>query len=182
MDQNELRDAEAPCWLRRCEEADASAIYAAATESIDRVGRWMPWLTPSYGISDSIEWARGARADWGKGVRYEFVIIDAVSGDVCGCCGLNRINQEDLVCNLGYWVRDSVVRRGMATAAARMLRDFGMNELGIRRIEIVVADGNIASRGVAEKMGAEYEGVQRMRLRVGDRSHDAHMYACLAAE
>jgi RimJ/RimL family protein N-acetyltransferase len=61
-----------------------------------------------------------------------------------------------------------------------MLRDFGIHGLGLKRIEIVVADGNTASRGVAEKLGAGYEGIQRMRLRVGGRSHDAHMYACVA--
>lgn len=180
MDKTELREAGAPCWLRPCEEADGMAIYAAATESVERVGKWMGWLTPEYSAADSLEWARGAGADWSKGLRYEFVIIDSVGGQVCGCCGLNGINHEDLVCNLGYWVRESAARRGMATASARMLRDFGIHALGLKRIEIVVADGNIASRGVAEKLGAAYEGLQRMRLRVGDRSHDAHMYACLA--
>jgi RimJ/RimL family protein N-acetyltransferase len=180
MDKTELREAEAPCWLRPCEETDGMEIYTAAAESIERVGKWMGWLTPSYSTSDSLEWARGASADWIQGVRYEFVIIDAVGGHVCGCCGLNRINKEDLVCNLGYWVRDSEVRRGIATASARMLVNFGIHRLGLKRIEIVVADGNVASRGVAEKLGAAYEGVQRMRLRVAERSHDAHMYACLA--
>jgi len=164
MEKTELREAEAPCWLRPCEEGDGPAIYTAAAESIERVEKWMGWLTQAYSEADSVEWARGSGADWGRGSRYEFVIIDTVSSEVCGCCGLNRINQEDLVCNLGYWVRDSVVRRGIAIAAARMLKQFGLGPLGLKRIEIVVADGNTASRGVAEKLGAVYEGLQRMRL------------------
>jgi len=176
----ELREEKAPCWLRPCEEADGIAIYEAATESIDSVSKWMGWLTPSYVVSDAIEWAKGARVDWSKGLRHEFVIIDTSTGKICGVCGLNQINREDLVCNLGYWVRTSEVRRGIAAASARMLVSFGIQTLGLRRIEIVVADGNTASRGVAEKVGAMYEGAQRMRLRVANISHDAHMYACLA--
>ena len=180
MERIELRVAEAPCWLRPCKEADGAAIYEAAAESLERVGRWMGWLTCSYRVDDAAEWAKGAVADWDQGSRYEFVIMDPVSGRVCGCCGLNRINQEDLVCNLGYWVSDSFVRRGMATAAARMLKSFGLDTLGLKRIEVVVADGNTASRGVAERLGAVYEGLQRMRLRVGDTSYHAHMYALLS--
>ena len=56
----------------------------------------------------------------------------------------------------------------------------GLEVLGLRRLEVVVADGNDASRAVAEKLGGVHEGLQRMRLRVGEASHDAHMYALLA--
>jgi RimJ/RimL family protein N-acetyltransferase len=84
------------------------------------------------------------------------------------------------ILSYAYWVRDAVVRRGIATAAARLLRKFGLETLGLKRIEVVVADGNTASRGVAEKLDAVYEGLQRMRLRVGARSYHAHMYALLA--
>ena len=182
MERTGLRQEGAPCWLRPVSEVDADAIYHAAVESMEHVGKWMSWLTPSYTVSDSCEWARGAAADWEKDLRYEFVIVDAEDGTVCGCCGLNSINRIDLVCNLGYWVRASVLRRGMATTAARLLIKFGLHTLGLKRLEIVVAEGNTASRGVAEKVGAIHEGLQRMRLRVGDTSHDAHMYACLAGE
>ena len=108
------------------------------------------------------------------------MIVDSTDDVVSGCCGLNGINQKDLVCNLGYWVRESKIRQGAATEAARLLATFGHGELRLRRLEIVIAVGNSASRKVAEKLGATYEGIQRMRIKVGDLSHDAHMYALLA--
>lgn len=166
-------------WLRPCEESDGKAIFDAADESRERVGRWMGWLSTSYTRADSSEWAKGAANDWGKGSRYEFVIIDSIDNQVAGCCGLNRINETDLVCNLGYWVRESKIRKGAAFEAARLLASFGLGKLGLRRIEIVIAVGNDASRKVAQKLGALYEGIQRMRLRIGDISHDAHMYTLL---
>jgi RimJ/RimL family protein N-acetyltransferase len=167
-------------WLRPCEESNGDAIFEAADESRARVGKWMDWLTPSCTRDDARGWARAAADDWGKGNRYEFVIIDSTDGVVSGCCGLNRINEADLVCNLGYWVRESKIRQGAAAEAARVLAKFGHEEAGLRRIEIVIAMGNSPSRKVAEKIGAISEGIQRMRLRVGDVSHDARMYALLA--
>jgi RimJ/RimL family protein N-acetyltransferase len=167
-------------WLRPTQEDDGDATFEAADESRARVGKWMDWLTPAYARGDAHEWARGAANDWGKGSRCEFVIIDSADGALSGCCGLNRINEKDLVCNLGYWVCESKIRNGAATEAARLLAAFGHEDLRLRRLEIVIATGNAPSRKVAEKLGAIYEGIQRMRLRVGDASHDAHMYALLA--
>jgi RimJ/RimL family protein N-acetyltransferase len=51
--------------------------------------------------------------------------------------------------------------------------------LGLNRLEIRVADGNQPSRAVAEKAGALYEGLQRSRMRVREKVHDAHMYALI---
>jgi len=141
---------------------------------------WRGGRSKASGPTAEADCGKAAGADWGHGSRYEFVIIDTLSGEICGCCGLNRINHEDLVCNLGYWVSESKTRRGIATAAARLLMSFGLEGLGLQRIEVVVADGNTSSRGVAEKLGAQYEGLQRMRLRVSGVSHDAHMYALIA--
>ena len=180
MEQRELRRVGFRFWLRPVHEGDGNAIFEAAAEAPERVARWMDWLTPTYTPRDSMEWAKRAADDWAEGNACEFVIIDSSDGAVSGCCGLNRVNRKDLVCNLGYWVRASKTRQGAAFESARLLWEFGLTQLGMRRIEIVIADGNTASRGVAEKLPALYEGKQRMRLRIGDRSHDAHMYALLA--
>ena len=138
--------------LRRFLEGDS--IRARPPGRVERVGKWMDWLSAAYTEADSSGWAKGAANDWGKGSRYEFVIIDSLDDQVSGCCGLNRINDKDLVCNLGYWVRESKIRQGAAYQAARSLASFGLGELGLRRIEIVIADGNDVSRKVAACTGA----------------------------
>lgn len=166
-------------WLRPCDAGDGPALFEAADESRQRVGQWMDWLTDMYSMADASAWVQDAADDWGRGDRCEFVIIDSTDGRLAGCCGLNRINPKDLVCNLGYWVCESKIRNGAAFEAGQLLREFGHRELGLVRIEIVVADGNTPSRRVAEKLGAVYEGLQRLRIRLGNHSHDAHMYVLL---
>lgn len=164
-------------WLRPIAAEDGEAIYPAADESRERVGAWMDWLTPSYTVDDSITWAREMAEAGARGIAYEYVMVDGRDGEVTGCCGLNRLNEKDLVCNLGYWVRDSKVRQGAAVQATLLLKAFGLETLGLQRLEIVVAVGNTASQKVAVKAGAVYEGVQHLRLKIGEHSHDAHMYA-----
>ena len=83
------------------------------------------------------------------------------------------------MCNLGDWVKSSFLRQGAAREAILLIRDFVFQELTLQRLEIVVADGNTASRKVTESCGALYEGLQRSRLQVEGKPTDAHMYALI---
>ena len=79
--------------------------------------------------------------------------------------------------NLGYWVRTSATRNGIASKAARLVAQFGFEELGLHRIEIIAAIPNIASQRVAEKIGAVREAVLRKRLLIRDQSQDAVLFS-----
>ena len=139
----------------------------------------MGWLHPGYELDDCKWWVESSIIGWDVGSSFEFVIFDTVDESAVGSCGLNAINRLDLVCNLGYWVNSEKRRLGAATQATQLIWQFGIGQAGLNRLEIVVARGNVASRRVAEKVGALYEGVLRDRLRVGEKVFDAHMYACL---
>jgi ribosomal-protein-serine acetyltransferase len=168
--------------IRPYQLEDVAEIYAASDESRDYVGKWMGWMTPDYSRKDAQTWVEHAVAAWESGSEYEHVIVDANDQGIVGSCGLNCLNRKDLVCNLGYWVRASRLGEGAAKQAALLLRDFGFRTLGFNRLEIVVAVGNSHSQRVAESVGAQYEGIQRLRLKVGDVAHDAHMYAFINEE
>jgi RimJ/RimL family protein N-acetyltransferase len=84
--------------------------------------------------------------------------------------------------NLGYWVRSSATKRGVASAATRLIARFGFRELGFQRLEIVAATGNGASQRAAEKAGATREGVLRKRLLINGQPHDAVLYSLVAED
>lgn len=50
MHSVELTDPYSQYILRDCRASDAEAIYEAAMESVDHVGKWMPWLTSEYSV------------------------------------------------------------------------------------------------------------------------------------
>jgi ribosomal-protein-serine acetyltransferase len=158
---------------------DIDDVYAAAAESREHVAPWMGWMTPEYSRDDTAKWVEQAVASWESGTSFEHLIIDTADGAIVGSCGLNQLNHVNGMCNLGYWVRSSRLGEGAARQAALLLRDFGFGTVGLNRLEIVVADGNRFSRKVAESTGAVYEGLQQLRLKVGEISHDAHVYALL---
>jgi RimJ/RimL family protein N-acetyltransferase len=110
-------------------------------------------------------------------LAYEFAIIDPGDESVIGGCGLNHVNIGKGYGNLGYWVRSS--RRGQAIAAraTRLVARFAFEQVGVVRVEIVVAVHNRASSRTAEKAGARREGVLRNRMVVRDQVYEAVMYS-----
>ena len=158
---------------------DVEELFQAVEESREHVAKWMPWLTPGYGEKEAKQWIEFTIKSREEGTAHEFLIVESSSGEIAGACGLNSVNKLDAFCNLGYWVRKRFLGQGAALQATNLLRDFGFEELGLNRLEIVVAEPNVASRRVAEKSGAVYEGIRQARLRVGEKVYNAHMYALI---
>jgi ribosomal-protein-serine acetyltransferase len=168
--------------IRRYREEDVDALFEATRESVRELSAWMPWCSENYSRADSEVFVKSRGAGWDKGEHYSFVIYDTVSGRFLGGVGLNFINRVHQFANLGYWVRTTQTRRGVATAAARLAARFGIAELGFNRIEIVMAAGHVASQRVAKKVGAHCEGVLRQRLVIHEQVHDAVMFSLVAED
>jgi RimJ/RimL family protein N-acetyltransferase len=155
---------------------DAPAIWQAARESLAELQLWMPWCHPNYSIEETRSWLAVQVPAFQQRTTFEFAITSA-DGAYLGGCGLNQIDALNQRANLGYWVRSSATGKGVATEATRLTRDWGFARTDLVRIEILVAATNVASRRVAEKSGAVYEGTLRSRLLVHGTRHDAAMYA-----
>jgi RimJ/RimL family protein N-acetyltransferase len=173
---------EGPLVIRSYREEDARALYEAARESMPEVSLWLPWCHENYSIEDSRTFtsSRGVAAEGDE--WYSFAIFEQEGGRFLGGVGLNFINRVHQMANLGYWVRTSAVGRGVATMATRAVARFGFAELGLQRIEIVAAVGNLPSQRVAEKAGAVREGVLRKRLLIRGQTQDAVVFSLVAED
>ncbi len=163
--------------LRPFQLADVPVVFAAVRESMAEVSPWMAWCHPDYSLEDTQSWIEVRDAEWLLGNEFAFAITSAANGQFLGSCGLNTLNELHRLCNLGYWVRTSHAGRGIATRATKLVATWGLQELGLRRIEIVAAEDNLASQRVAEKAGAVREGVLRNRLLHGGVSIRAVMFS-----
>ncbi|MBN2238867.1 MAG: GNAT family N-acetyltransferase [Dehalococcoidales bacterium] len=168
--------------LRPYTEGDAASLTAAARESIPEISPWMEWCRPDYANEQSIQWVSSRLAAWEEGSSYDFAIRDAATGRYLGGCGLSKIQNDLGLANLGYWVRTSATKKGVATATARLLAGFGFDELDLNRIELVIDCENLASQRVAEKLGAAREGILRNRLTREYQPVDAIMFSLIPGD
>jgi ribosomal-protein-serine acetyltransferase len=166
--------------LRPFRLEDAAQLYCAVRESLKELKPWMSWATDGYTELTAREYITIARARWEEHSFYAFAILRA--GELLGACTLSSIHPLYRFCNLGYWVRTSCHGQGVAGRAAQLAARFAFEHLGLIRMEIVIAVGNLASLRVAEKIGAHDEGILLNRIVVGKSIYDAHMYSLVPAD
>jgi len=172
--------------LRRYTAADAPAFAAAIRESMSTIGRWMSWAHAAYTEDEALAWFAACDAGHADGSSREFGIFRADTADgsqrFVGGAGLNQFNTVHAFCNLGYWVRDPAQRQGAALAAVSALAHYAFASLAQSRIEIIVAEGNTPSIGVARKSGAVHECLARNRLVLHGEAVAAHVFALVPAD
>jgi ribosomal-protein-serine acetyltransferase len=168
--------------LRRFYPRDVDALYAAARESLDELIPWMTWAHPTYSRDEVAEYVRTVGESWDAGRYYAFAITDARTGTMLGAASLSHIHPVYHFCNLGYWIRSSRRGNGLASRAVRLAAKFGFEQLGLIRAEVLVAVGNAASLKVAEKSGAQREGILRDRIMVREQIHDAVMFSFIRTD
>jgi len=160
--------------LREWHRADGPALVALVDDPENR--RWLPNLPDPYTADDADEYVAGARVALTDGTAVTLAIV--VSEHLAGSITLGVHDRQ--IGDVGYWVGAPARGKGVATAATRRLCAFGFASLGLRRIELNAAAGNVASRRVAEKAGFELEGVRRGWQIVGGVPTDFALYGLLA--
>lgn len=169
--------------LERVNEGHAEALTAAVQVSLTELAPFMPWASDDYDLSHSMEFINSPAA------AHAFALIDpaapvtdAGTANVAGVLGINDPSERDRFADIGWWLRTDVTGQGLATVGAQLVANYGFDQLGLHRIEIFMSVENPASRAIAERLGASYEGLLRGRLQLQGRAHDAHLYAMLATD
>jgi ribosomal-protein-serine acetyltransferase len=167
--------------IRPYRTSDAPALYEAARESVAVVGEWLPWCHDGYQPAEAEDWLARQVVARERGEEYEFAIVGA-RGRYLGGVGVNAIRIDHAFANLGYWVRASAMGRGIAPVAVRLAARWAFEHTALTRLEIVVATANVRSQRVAEKAGAQREGVLRERLVLRGVAQDAVMYSLIRGD
>jgi RimJ/RimL family protein N-acetyltransferase len=178
----DLELVEGELLLRPWSPEDAPALCEAVRESVQSVGRWLPWCHASYGLEDAQAWIGQCRAGWMADEHFAFGVFERSTGILLGSVGLNQRNLVHHSASMGYWVRQSRQGRGVARRAARLAARFGFETLELIRIEIVALPDNHASRRTAEQAGARFEAIARHRVWTRGEARDAAVYALLPGD
>jgi RimJ/RimL family protein N-acetyltransferase len=159
--------------LRSWREDDAPAVYEACQDP--EMQRRLPLLPRPYTRAHAEAFVAG-RVDEGP---YSFAIEE--DGRLVGSISL-RITDPGTA-NLGYWCAREARGRGIVTRALRRLCAYGLEDLGLQRLELIADPDNVASQRVAEKAGFSREGVLRSHLVHPDgRRRDSIMFSLLPGE
>ena len=139
------------------------------------------WRSPS-GSATSAK--RRCASAFRHGDDWIYGLFERDGSALVGGAGLHRrVGPEAL--EIGYWIRASHVRRGLATEATAALTRLAFEVCGAIRVEIHVDPENTASLAVAERLGYLREATLRRRLppmRPGGPRRDEVVFSLLDEE
>jgi RimJ/RimL family protein N-acetyltransferase len=163
--------------IRPWRDTDAPELFAAIQESATQVGRWLDWADGHQTVADTQHWIARTLERLKLLEGFDYGLFDGKGLRILGGIGLSQVNAASKLANLGYWVRPSAGRKGIATRAVRLLARHALTQGGFHRLEILTALENRPSQVVAKKVGAQFEGLLRDRIWIRQKCVDAHLFS-----
>ena len=154
--------------IRCYEPRDAPLIKEAIDSSLEHLRPWMPWASDEpQTLEEKTELAKEFRSNFDSGEDFPYGIFSADESEQLGGTGLHaRVGPGGL--EIGYFVRASATRLGLATESSAALTRVGFEICGADRIEIRIDPRNEASFGIPRKLGFTEEATLRRRLPTRD--------------
>jgi ribosomal-protein-serine acetyltransferase len=173
-------DLGAGALIRPLEAEDVPELFRLVDANRDYLRAWLPWLDATRREEDLQAWSTAEREKAAAGRAAQFVIVD--EGRIAGVIGFHEIDWSNRQVDLGYWVAEDRQGRGLVTRAAAALLRIAFDHLGLSRVGIKTATGNMRSRAIPERLGFRHVGVLPQAERLYDRVVDLDAYALLAEE
>lgn len=168
--------------LDRLTRADAPSVAAACTDP--ETQRWLPLPSP-YTLEDANAYIDMTAELASRGERLVFALRPAGMRELAGSIGFALgEHYPSGVVGIGYWTAPAFRRRGLMWRGVRLAARWAAESVtDLRRIEILVQPGNLASRRVAERAGATLEGLRRNGLTMRQRGvFDVLVFSLLPEE
>lgn len=156
------RDEDAPALEPVCGERDVCAFTS------------VPW---SYSEAGALEWIERQRRKRAAGTVLALAIGGRDDDRALGNVNLAGLDGDGRDAEIGYWLAPEARGRGLATAAASLLIDWGLREHGLERIEFAILPDNLTSRRVAERLGATPEGLREASHQSEGRAWDMTIWS-----
>ncbi|MER6382971.1 GNAT family N-acetyltransferase [Streptomyces sp. NPDC001250] len=158
--------------IRPLEESDARPLAEAYVLNRDYLRPWEPNRAEEFFTTEGQKARIRQRLQLREtGQALPWVLTEA--GQVVGTATLSNISMGPFrSANLGYWIDEGHIGRGLATLAARYVCRFADEEVGLHRIEAGTLLDNVGSQRVLAKAGFEQIGIAPKYLHINGAWRD----------
>ena len=143
--------------LRKPEERDIVPLFEGVQDPI------IPQFTripANYQMANAEHYVR-ERSPNGFTMRTELQLALEYDGKFAGALSFHTLDLDSAKAEIGYWLTADVRGKGVATAATRLLTEYGFESIGFHRIEALVVASNVPSLKVLKNAGYMQEGIMR---------------------
>ena len=164
--------------LKEIDLSDANDIFSTIDSQREYMRKWLPFIDNTKEVTDTRRFIKTMMDTPEKTKEFTFVIH--FESEFAGLIGTKDTDRANKRTEIGYWLSEKYQRRGIITQSVRRLMQFSFDELGMNRIQIKCATGNLLSKKIPQRLGFRHEGIEREgELLVGDIFTDLDLFSML---
>jgi len=164
--------------LRELEITDAPALFAMLTP--EEVSRFIsPPPTTVEGFEHFITWTRAERA---AGRYVCFAVVPHGLQTAVGLFQVRQLEPGFATAEWGFALGSAFWGTGIFTDGGKLVVDFALDTIGVRRLEARAAVANGRGNGALRKLGAVQEGVLRRSFLKNGQHLDQMLWSILAED
>jgi ribosomal-protein-serine acetyltransferase len=166
--------------LRLLHISDAEELFKLIDSNRTYLRQWLPWLDSTNNVADSENFIQSTLQQFAHNDGFAAAICDG--NCIIGIVGFNRIDTDNRIGYIGYWLAAPYQGKGMMTSSCQMLIDYAFETLKLNRLVITCATENQRSRAIPLRLGFTHEGVARGREWLYDHFVDHDIYSLLVSD
>jgi ribosomal-protein-serine acetyltransferase len=166
--------------LELINENHAQQIFDVVDANRAHLRKWLPFVDRMQTVAFAENFVQGTMQLNKDGIEFAFVII--AHNKVVGRIGVYKINHQNKIGEIGYWLAENAQGKGIITRACKAMINFCFSELALNRIEIKCGTENEKSKTIPEKLNFTKEGVIRQGELLYDKFIDLNLYSLLKQE
>jgi RimJ/RimL family protein N-acetyltransferase len=150
--------------LRPWRDEDVPRVVEACSDPVSR--RWLPELPSPYGPEEAAAYLLSQRTLLAEGGGVCWSLADPADDRCVGALAIFKLDRAGHEAEIGYWTHPDARGQGVMTEAVQLAVRHAVvpaedGGLGLPRLGLRAATGNLASRRVAERAGFRPIGVER---------------------
>lgn len=166
--------------LELLSESHAPAIFEIVAANRNYLRTWLTWIDYAQTVDFIYNFAKGSMQRNKEGIEYSFVIME--NKTVVGRIGIYKIDKQNKIGEIGYWIAENQQGRGLVTESCKALLLFCFDELNLNRIEIKCGTENLKSQKIPELLHFTKEGILRQAEWIQEKYIDLYIYSYLKKE
>ena len=164
--------------LETIKETDVQESFELVDSNRDYLREWLPWVDKTKSVEDRMKYINYAlkKQNNNKGLDFKIKYCDKLIGSIGHDLGDFKSPE------MGYWIGKQYSGKGIVTKCCERLIEYLFKELKLHRIGIKVAEKNIKSRKLPERLGLKQEGILRDVDMLHGEYHSDVIYSMLENE
>lgn len=149
-------------YLRSFNIDDTEMLMACMQANVDHLQKWIPWVNPQSHVGQVQEFIhqQTQALEHQEGMMLGVIFEE----ELAGMAGLQHWDHAVSMAELGFWLSQEHLGKGLMSKTLGRLLQFGFSEMQLQRITATFPITNLSAHKLLERSGFKLEGVLRHHM------------------